>query len=75
MVFLMKMVFAIELLKHTNNQYGIVQLSNLRIRVAISTARSALRIYPQALATLNRSRRCPFGLTVTNLNIALGLRT
>ena len=35
MVFLMKMVFAIELLKHTNNQYGILQLQKLRIRVGI----------------------------------------
>ena len=38
MVFLMKMVFAIELLKHTNNQYGIVQLQNLRIRVTNAVA-------------------------------------
>ena len=34
MVFLVKIVLAIELLKHTNNQRGIVQLQNLRIRVA-----------------------------------------
>ena len=33
------MVFTIELLKHTINQYGIVQLQNLRIRVVIVSLR------------------------------------
>ena len=51
MVFFMKMLFAIELLKHTNNQYGIVQLQNFRTRVTIFAASFAFRIYRQAPAT------------------------
>ena len=39
MVFLMKMVFAIELLKHTNNQYGIVQLQNLCVGFILNQLR------------------------------------
>ena len=56
MVFLMKMIFAIELLKHTNNQYGIVQLQNLRIRVGIAAAdfRRALNQTSEAVADVAR---------------------